>query len=85
MCMFGMEKNVGKYDRIARAVIGVVALIVGVAALGGMLGVGEAIGTVGGVVAVIVAVAMLFSAATQRCVGYGVLGVNTCEMKSKPE
>jgi hypothetical protein len=79
--MFGIDKNVGSYDRIVRGVIGVLALAVGVAALTGMLGSGT-VGTAGGVVALVVAAAMLFSAATQRCVGYKLIGVSTCDMKT---
>ncbi|MFP4175557.1 MAG: YgaP-like transmembrane domain, partial [Halobacteriales archaeon] len=43
--MVNLQKNVGSYDRGVRALIGIVALAVGVAGLAGVAGVGETLGT----------------------------------------
>lgn len=76
--MAGMEKNVGGYDRYARAVVGPVLLIVGLAALGGVVTL--AAGTLGLVVAAAAAVVgaiLTVTAATQKCPLNRMLGLNT--------
>jgi len=66
-----MQKNEGNIDRIARAVVAVVAVILAI-----VLGGGWAI--VFGVVAAIMAV----TAAVGFCPLYRVFGMNTCKTKS---
>ncbi|WP_135851239.1 YgaP family membrane protein [Halorussus salinus] len=70
-----LTRNVGKWDRIARAVLGVALLAL---AGGGML-----LGYSGlGIVGIVAGAALLFNAATQFCGLYALLGVDTCSRKS---
>lgn len=80
MDMVELEKNVGKYDQIVRAVIGIVALAVGGAGIAGVGGVGATLGTYGGVVAAISGAVFLFTAVTGTCGAYMLLGVDTCNI-----
>jgi hypothetical protein len=64
-----MQRNEGTIDRLVRAGIAAVAVA---AALG--LGVG----TVGGIVLLVVAAVMLVTAAVGFCPLYAILGVSTC-------
>jgi len=75
-----MEKNVGGYDRIARAVLGPVLVVVGAASLAGFLTI--AAGTLGLVIAVaalLVGAVLATTAVTQKCPLNDLLGVNTYE------
>lgn len=65
-----MTINVGTIDRIARALLGVVLLILPFA---------QGWGTLGTVISVIVGLVMLTVAATRSCPLYTVLGVKTCQ------
>ena len=73
-----MKKNVGGIDRIARFIVGPLLVVVGLAALGGLVTL--AAGTLGVVVA---ALALLLgavftaTAATQKCPINSLLGLNT--------
>ncbi|KAB1197296.1 MULTISPECIES: DUF2892 domain-containing protein [Haloferax] len=81
-----MEKNVGGYDRIARAVFGPVLIIVGAAALAGILTI--ATGTLGLVVAggaLLVGAVLTTTAVTQKCPLNRALGVNTYKPTTKTE
>jgi len=78
--MVELKKNVGKYDRTARGVLGIVALAVGVAGLMQVAGVGAALGTYASVVVALVGVILLFTVATGSCAAYTLLGVDTCEV-----
>jgi hypothetical protein len=69
-----MKLNVGGYDRIGRIVIGVVLLIVGLAA---------PIGMTWQVVALVVAAIALVTAAVRFCPANYFLGINTCELEEK--
>ncbi len=69
-----LTRNVGRRDRIARAVLGVALLaLAGVAMLLGYGGVG--------VVGIVAGAALLFNAATQFCGLYALFGVDTCSRK----
>ncbi|ELZ94807.1 hypothetical protein C440_07022 [Haloferax mucosum ATCC BAA-1512] len=73
-----MEKNVGGYDRIARAVLGPALIIVGAAALAGFLTI--AAGTLGVVIAVaalLVGAVLATTAVTQKCPLNDALDFNT--------
>ena len=73
-----MEKNVGGYDRIARFVVGPILVLVGLAALGGLLTL--AAGTLGLVlaaVALLVGLVLATTAVTQKCPLNRALGLNT--------
>ena len=83
-----MEKNVGGYDRIARAIFGPVLIIVGAASLAGFLTI--AAGTLGLVIggaALLVGGVLATTAVTQKCPLNNLLGINTYkgEMKTEPE
>jgi len=64
-------KNVGRTDRIIRAIIGVVLLIVFFSLAAG----------VWKWLALIVGLVLLVSAALGTCPPYSLLGINTCKMK----
>ncbi|MFK5603564.1 YgaP family membrane protein [Haloferax volcanii] len=75
-----MEKNVGGYDRIARAILGPVLIVVGAASLAGFLTI--AAGTLGLVIAVaalLVGAVLATTAVTQKCPLNDLLGVDTYE------
>ncbi|MFW2587460.1 YgaP family membrane protein [Sagittula sp. SSi028] len=66
-----MKKNVGKTDRIIRAIAGAVLLIAALTALGG--GLAWVVGIIG---------AVLFgTAAASHCPPYTLLGINTCKTR----
>ena len=66
-----LAKNMGQTDRVIRAVVGVVLLILSFATLSGGLA----------WVAGIVGVVLLATAAMGHCPPYGLLGINTCKTK----
>ena len=68
-----MKKNVGSIDRIIRALVGIAALAA--------YFLGYATGTLG-IVALVVGVVMLGTAAIGWCPPYALLGINSCPMKS---
>ncbi len=68
-----MKKNVGGVDRVIRALIGLAALAA--------YFLGYATGTLG-IVALVVGVVMLGTAAIGWCPPYALLGINTCPAKS---
>ncbi len=78
--MVELEKNVGRYDRAARGILGIVALVVGLAGLMQVAGVGAALGTYVSVVVALVGVILLFTVATGSCAAYTLLGVDTCDV-----
>ncbi len=65
-------KNVGNTDRMIRAVVGVVLLILAFSSLGGALA----------WIAGIIGVVMLGTAALGTCPPYAMLGINTCKTKN---
>lgn len=65
-----MTRNMGNLDRILRAVIGVVLLVL---AFGGTLSTGWAHWA-----AIIVGIVMLATAAIGNCPAYSILGMRTC-------
>lgn len=69
-----MEQNVGSTDRYARIAIGIILAAIGIGALAGQIG---ALGTVGGIVALLVGAIMLGTGLTQRCLIYQPFGINT--------
>jgi len=73
-----MEKNVGGYDRLARFVVGPVLIVVGAAALAGILTI--ATGTLGLTLAalgIVVGAILTVTAATQKCPLNNALGFDT--------
>jgi hypothetical protein len=73
-----MQKNVGGIDRIARLVLGPVLLVVGVAAITGLLTI--AAGTTGLVVAallLVVGAVLTVTGLTQKCPLNSLIGLNT--------
>ncbi|MFB6075153.1 MAG: DUF2892 domain-containing protein [Haloarculaceae archaeon] len=74
-----MERNVGGYDRIARLVLGPLALLVAVGILSGVLDVGLD-GTAGLVVTAVLLIAgaiLVVTGAIRTCPANRLLGVNT--------
>jgi len=69
-----MKHNVGGIDRIARIVIGIVLLIVGLAA---------PIETTWRIVALVIAAIALVTAVVRFCPANALLGINTCEREEK--
>ncbi|AHZ22421.1 DUF2892 domain-containing protein [Haloferax mediterranei ATCC 33500] len=81
-----MEMNVGGYDRIVRAILGPVLIIVGAAALAGV--VPAMTGTLGLVVAgaaLLVGAVLAATAVTQKCPMNKALGINTCKVQAETE
>ncbi len=72
-----MEVNVGKVDRIVRAVIGVIALILAVIPFVGYTFLFNE--WVQLIIFGIIAVIMFFTAATSYCPLYKIFGINTCK------
>lgn len=70
-----MNKNVGGIDRMGRFVIGIIALLAGIAIVAGYLKVGVAIGAV----AVVVGLVLLVTGGTQKCLIYEAAGIDTTE------
>jgi len=78
-----MEKNVGGYDRLARFVLGPLLIILGIAAVTGIVSLGT--GTLGvalAAVALLLGVVFTATAAMQTCVLNSLLGVNTYDSSS---
>jgi len=69
-----MQTNVGTTDRIIRAIAGIAALI-GALVLG--------IGTVGGILLLVVGGILAVTAAVGFCPLYRVLGMNTCPVSKR--
>lgn len=75
------EKNVGGIHRTGRYVLAPVLVTLGLAVLTGWLSVAPGLaGTIVGVAAVFAGVVSLVEAHTQKCPGYAVMGINTCEL-----
>lgn len=69
-----MTKNVGKIDRILRAVVGVVLLIAAFSA---------GWSTLWTVIAAIVGLVALGTAAMSSCPAYSIFGIKTCPLSDK--
>ena len=69
--------NVGTADRAVRALIGVVALVLAFTTLGVMAG------TLWGIVAAVVGVVMLGTAALGMCPAYMPFKISTCKVASR--
>ncbi|WP_166415989.1 YgaP family membrane protein [Cochlodiniinecator piscidefendens] len=65
-----MKQNVGQFDRILRALLGVVLIVLAVFYLVGWLKWG----------ALLVGAVMLFVALSKSCPIYSLLGIKTCKM-----
>ncbi|KAB1186733.1 MULTISPECIES: DUF2892 domain-containing protein [Haloferax] len=81
-----MEKNVGGYDRIARFIVGPVLIVLGAAALAGVLTI--ATGTLGLVVAgvaLLLGAILTTTAVTQKCPLNRALGFNTYKGTTKTD
>lgn len=74
-CDGTMNKNVGGIDRMGRFVIGIIALLAGIAIVAGFL----KVGVVFGAVAVVVGLILLATGATQKCPINEAAGVDTTE------
>jgi hypothetical protein len=73
-----MEKNVGGYDRILRAVLGPVLIIVAAAMFGGLLVIATAtLQATIAVVALLVGAVLTATAITQKCPLNRAFGINT--------
>jgi hypothetical protein len=73
-----MEKNVGGYDQLARFVVGPALIVVGGAALGGLITlVAGTLGLVLAGIAVFVGTVLTLTAMTQTCPLNAVVGLNT--------
>ena len=70
-----MKKNVGTIERAIRAIIGLVALAAAFTMLGGLA---ETMG----IIAAVVGVIMLGTAAIGWCPPYAIFGFSTCKVKS---
>lgn len=68
-----MKKNVGTIERVIRALIGIAAIAV--------YALGLVQGTLG-IVAIVVGVVMLFTAAIGWCPPYALFGISTCKVKA---
>lgn len=68
-----MEKNVGGLDRKGRVVLGVLLAIAGIAAVSGYW----AIGSVVGVIVLVVSAIAFVTASTQKCPTNHMLGIDT--------
>ena len=71
-----MQKNVGSIDRAIRALVGVALLAA--------YFLGAVQGTLG-IVAIVVGLVMLGTAAIGWCPPYSLLGINTCGIKRDPK
>ena len=71
-----MQKNVGGIDRAIRAVVGIALLAA--------YFLGAVQGTLG-IVALVVGIVMLGTAALGWCPPYSLLGINTCGVKQDPK
>ncbi|MEF8883421.1 MAG: DUF2892 domain-containing protein [Halapricum sp.] len=73
-----MERNVGSTDRLARIVLGVVALAVAIALFAGIGGISGAVGTVvGPVVLAVIGAVLVVTGYTQTCPAYRLIGIRT--------
>jgi len=70
-----MQKNVGGIDRTGRIVIGVIAVLAGIAALMGYW----AVGIVTAVIALVIGAILLVTGTTQKCPINDAAGVDTTE------
>lgn len=70
-----MNRNVGGIDRTGRIVIGTLAVLAGIAALGDYVAVGTAFGGV----AVVVGAILLLTGTTQKCPINQATGIDTTE------
>ena len=71
-----MQKNVGSIDRVIRALVGIALLAV--------FFLGTLQGTLG-IVALVVGIVMLGTAAMGWCPPYALLGINTCGVRHKSQ
>ena len=71
-----MKKNVGTVERAIRGIVGIVALIAAFTMLDVLAG------ATLGIVAVVVGVVMLGTAAIGWCPPYAIFGISTCSVKS---
>ncbi|WP_254839579.1 YgaP family membrane protein [Natronomonas marina] len=80
-----MEKNVGGYDRIARLVIGAVALVAGVLGYAGMVrvAVGPVPQALMALILALIGVILLVTSYTRTCPINSVLGVNTYKTRGR--
>lgn len=67
-----MKTNEGSADRIVRLVLGIALLGVALGVLG--------ISSIGGIIAAVVGVVMLVTAAVGFCPAYAILGLKTCPL-----
>ncbi|MUV86192.1 DUF2892 domain-containing protein [Natronomonas sp. CBA1123] len=78
-----MKKNVGGYDQLARFVVGPALILVGGAALGGLITlVAGTLGLVLAGIAVFVGTVLTLTAMTQTCPLNAVVGLNTYKDRS---
>jgi len=68
-----MEHNIGPSDRLTRIAVGLGLAVVGLATLGGLLGLGTPIGAV----ATLLGVVLLVTGLVRVCLLYRLLGIDT--------
>lgn len=80
-----MNQNVGGYDRLGRFVIGAVLLVGGIVGYAGMVrvAVGPLPQALTALILVLLGVVLLVTGYTQKCPINGIVGVNTCNSRSR--
>ncbi|QDX39390.1 DUF2892 domain-containing protein (plasmid) [Salarchaeum sp. JOR-1] len=73
----GMEHNIGATDRLTRVVVGVSLAVIGLAAVGGLLGLGS---TVGAVLALL-GLVLVGTGLVRVCLLYRLLGIDTSDSR----
>lgn len=85
LLVYIMEKNVGGTDRNIRFVVGLLLIILGIIGYAGMLSL--AIGPIPqalmSIVLVLIGVILLVTGYTQKCPLNSILGINTCNRRSR--
>ncbi|HMB51632.1 MAG TPA: DUF2892 domain-containing protein [Natronoarchaeum rubrum] len=72
-----MKNNIGAADRRTRVVVGAMLAVVGLATLGGLLGLGPTIGAV----ATLLGVVLVATGLVRICLLYRLLGIDTAESR----
>ncbi|WP_206022016.1 DUF2892 domain-containing protein [Salarchaeum sp. JOR-1] len=72
-----MEHNIGATDRLTRVVVGVSLAVIGLAAVGGLLGLGS---TVGAVLALL-GLVLVGTGLVRVCLLYRLLGIDTSDSR----
>jgi len=68
-----MKNNIGAADRLTRIAVGLVLAVVGLATLGGLLGLGTTVGTV----TTLLGVVLIATSLVRVCLLYRLVGIDT--------